>query len=62
VNTLPLSGDGGLLGVLAGLTDPRMKRGVRHQVPAVRSSASNPSDQKGGDHHAATLTKALPVL
>lgn len=35
VNTLALSGDGGLLGVLAGLTDPRMKRGVRHQVPAV---------------------------
>ena len=35
VNTLELSGSGGLLGVLEQLTDPRMKRGVRHRVAAV---------------------------
>jgi hypothetical protein len=35
LNTLPLAGDGGLLSVLAGLTDPRKPRGIRHQVAAV---------------------------
>lgn len=35
LNALPLSGRGGLLAVLAGVTDPRKKRGVRHQVAAV---------------------------
>jgi DDE family transposase len=35
VNTLPISGDGGLLSVLEALTDPRKKRGIRHKVAAI---------------------------
>jgi Domain of unknown function (DUF4338)/DDE_Tnp_1-associated len=35
VNTLPITGDGGLLAVLAGLTDPRKKRGIRHSVAVI---------------------------
>lgn len=35
VNTLPITSDGGLLGVLAALTDPRKKRGIRHNVAAI---------------------------
>lgn len=35
MNTVALSGDGGLLGLLEGLTDPRKKRGIRHRVAAV---------------------------
>jgi hypothetical protein len=35
VNTLPITGDGGLLAVLEGLTDPRKKRGIRHSVAAI---------------------------
>lgn len=35
VNTVQLSGTGGLLAVLAALTDPRKKRGVRHRVAAI---------------------------
>ncbi|MGE5697861.1 MAG: ISAs1 family transposase [Candidatus Sericytochromatia bacterium] len=35
LNTLPLAGDGGLLGALAQLADPRSKRGIRHRVAAV---------------------------
>ena len=34
LNTLALAGDGGLLGALARLTDPRAKRGIRHRVAA----------------------------
>jgi hypothetical protein len=35
VNTLPITGDGGLLWVLEGLTDPRKKRGIRHKVATI---------------------------
>lgn len=35
MNTLPITGDGGLLAVLAGLTDPRKKRGIRHSVAVI---------------------------
>ena len=35
VNALPLAGSTGLLAVLSGLTDPRKKRGVRHQVASI---------------------------
>jgi len=35
LNTLALAGDGGLLGALEKLTDPRAKRGVRHRVAAI---------------------------
>jgi hypothetical protein len=35
VNTLPITGDNGLLGVLAALSDPRKKRGVRHRVAVI---------------------------
>ncbi|MGB8381612.1 MAG: Druantia anti-phage system protein DruA [Dermatophilaceae bacterium] len=35
LNTLALAGDGGLLGALEKLTDPRAKRGVRHHVAAI---------------------------
>jgi hypothetical protein len=35
VNTLPITGDGGLLAVLEGLTDPRKKRGIRHNVATI---------------------------
>lgn len=35
LNTVPLAGDGGLLSVLAKLTDPRRARGIRHRVAAV---------------------------
>lgn len=40
VNTLPITGDGGLLGVLAALRDPRKKRGIRHSVAAVLTMAA----------------------
>ena len=40
VNTLPITGDGGLLGALAGLTDPRKKRGIRHQVAPILTMAA----------------------
>jgi urease gamma subunit len=35
LNTVPLAGASGLLGVLAQLSDPRKRRGVRHRVAAV---------------------------
>jgi hypothetical protein len=35
VNTLPIVGEGGLLAVLAELTDPRKKRGIRHSIAAI---------------------------
>ena len=35
MNALPIAGDGGLLGVLEGLTDPRKKRGIRHKVATI---------------------------
>jgi hypothetical protein len=35
VNTLPITGDGGLLAVLEQLRDPRKKRGIRHKVAAI---------------------------
>jgi hypothetical protein len=35
VSTLPIVGEGGLLGVLEGLSDPRKKRGIRHSVAAI---------------------------
>lgn len=35
VNALPLAGDGGLLAALSGLTDPRMKRGIRRQIASI---------------------------
>jgi urease gamma subunit len=35
VNTLPITGDGGLLSVLERLTDPRAKRGIRHKVASI---------------------------
>jgi predicted transposase YbfD/YdcC len=40
VNRLALAGDGGLLSALEKLTDPRMRRGVRHQVAAVLTMAA----------------------
>jgi Domain of unknown function (DUF4338)/DDE_Tnp_1-associated/Transposase DDE domain len=39
VNTMPLVGEGGLLAAFAKLTDPRKKRGIRHQVAAVLTMA-----------------------
>lgn len=50
VNTLPISGDGGLLSVLEALTDPRKKRGIRHKVAAILTMVA-----------AATLGRAPPV-
>jgi hypothetical protein len=35
VNTLDLAGAGGLLEVLRALSDPRSKRGIRHQIAAI---------------------------
>lgn len=35
VNTLAITGDSGLLGVLQGLADPRKKRGIRHHVATI---------------------------
>lgn len=35
VTQLPLAGDGGLLDVLTAVTDPRMRRGIRHPVRVV---------------------------
>lgn len=35
LNTLALAGEGGLLGALEKLTDPRAKRGIRHHVAAI---------------------------
>ena len=35
VNTLPISGDGGLLSVPEALTDPRHKRGIRPKVAVI---------------------------
>jgi urease gamma subunit len=35
VNTLPITGDGGLLAALTALADPRKKRGVRHSVAVI---------------------------
>ena len=40
LNTLALAGQGGLLGALEALTDPRAKRGVRHQVAAILTMAA----------------------
>jgi hypothetical protein len=40
LNTLALAGDGGLLGALARLTDPRAKRGIRHRVAATLTMAA----------------------
>jgi hypothetical protein len=40
VNTLPIVGQGGLLTVLAGLTDPRKKRGIRHSIAAILTMAA----------------------
>ncbi|MGH3873861.1 MAG: hypothetical protein ACRDSR_20550 [Pseudonocardiaceae bacterium] len=43
VNTLELAGAGGLLDALRELTDPRVKRGIRHQVARSRSGAPSRS-------------------
>jgi hypothetical protein len=40
VNTLPIAGQGGLLTVLEGLTDPRKKRGIRHSIAAILTMAA----------------------
>ena len=39
VNAMPLVGEGGLLAAFGRLTDPRKKRGIRHQVAAVLTMA-----------------------
>lgn len=39
VENLPLAGDGGLLEVLRGLSDPRRRRGIRHSMVSVLALA-----------------------
>jgi hypothetical protein len=39
VNRLPLLGEGGLVDVLRGLTDPRKRRGIRHPLESVLTLA-----------------------
>jgi hypothetical protein len=40
INTLPVTGDGGLLTVLQKLPDPRKKRGIRHPLATVLTIAA----------------------
>ena len=39
VNSLPLDGEGGLMELLRGITDPRKPRGVRHRVETILAIA-----------------------